>query len=85
MATKIGALWRHEYEDRETGKKKVFYAGEMEYPGVKCRLILRQNENTQNEKAPALLLFSESFEPRPAAAQPGVGAPEAQEDGDISF
>jgi hypothetical protein len=85
MATKIGALWRHEYEDRETGKKKVFYAGEMEYPGVKCRLILRQNENTQNEKAPALLLFYESFDPRPDSTQKGAEAQEAQEDGDISF
>jgi len=64
VSTKIGALWKHKYTDKDTGKEKTFYSGEIEWPGVKGRIIIRQNDKKGNEKAPELILIYETLEPR---------------------
>jgi hypothetical protein len=60
LSIKIGALWRHEYQDKNSGDKQVFYSGEMEWPGVKSRITVRKNDKKGKEKAPDLILFCEN-------------------------
>lgn len=86
MSTKIGALWKREYVDKETNEKRVFYSGDLEWPGVKGRVVLHKNDKGGNEKAPDLILVYESIDPR-KEGQAGAKAGGDQEppDGDIPF
>lgn len=84
MSTKIGALWRREYTDKPSGAKRVFYSGDIEWPGVRGRIVLHLNDKKGNEKAPDLVLYYESIE-LPKEGKPAQDQDHGLETGEIPF